>query len=66
MSRKVITKEAFRAFRKSLKLNQTQMADHMGVSVWAVRSWEQSKNPNPIPKRLFIDPRTAHLAEEVE
>jgi DNA-binding transcriptional regulator YiaG len=60
---KVITAEALKALRRSRKMTQNDMADHMGVGVETIRSWEQGKRN--IPKRLLADPRTKHLAEEV-
>ena len=62
---KVITKEAIKKFRKSKEMTPQQFAKFMGVTVHSVRSWEEVNRPTNVPKRLLVDPRTAHLAEEV-
>ena len=62
---KVITAEAFRQFRQTKGFSQPEMAKYMGVSSWAIKSWEQPANSRNIPKRLLADPRTRHLATEV-
>jgi DNA-binding XRE family transcriptional regulator len=63
---KVITKAAFREFRKAREMTQVQMAKHMGVKVQTIRSWEQDSDPRNIPRRLLADPRTRHLAKEAQ
>ena len=63
MPDKVITKEAILEHRKSLKLTQEQYGKHLGLSVHTIQAYEQGKY---IPNRLLSDPRTAHLAVEVD
>ena len=35
------------AWREGNGLTQTQLAERLGLSVWAVRQWEQARRPMP-------------------
>ena len=66
MSRKVITKQALRDFRKSKNMTQVEFAEHMGINVWTLRAYEQDKNKAVIPEHYTHDRRFERIATEVE
>jgi|WetSurMetagenome_2_1015567.scaffolds.fasta_scaffold686018_2 DNA-binding transcriptional regulator YiaG len=42
-----MTRQEFKKFRKSLNMSQAEFAIFIGLSPFAIRAWEQGKNPVP-------------------
>jgi DNA-binding transcriptional regulator YiaG len=49
-----MTREEFKRFRKSLDMSQAEFAIFIGLSPFAIRAWEQGKNPVPKWMRVMI------------